>query len=91
MLLSANPLDDIANTQRIQAVIARGRYYDRAALDVLLEDVERAAQEDVVMGGVRVRTAEEHPHLALPDLLEATGAADAEGAFLALIERGGRR
>ncbi len=27
----------------------------------------------------------------LPDLLEATGAADAEGAFLALIERGGRR
>jgi hypothetical protein len=36
VLLDADPLLDIANTQRIRAVFARGRYYDRAALDRLI-------------------------------------------------------
>ncbi len=43
VLLNANPLDDIRNTQRIAAVIAKGRYLSRAELDKLLADVERDA------------------------------------------------
>lgn len=43
VLLNANPLDDIRNTQKIEAVIANGRLFDRAALDRLLSDVASAA------------------------------------------------
>lgn len=39
IILNANPLDDIANTQRIDAVIVRGKYYGRKDLDSLLESV----------------------------------------------------
>jgi imidazolonepropionase-like amidohydrolase len=35
VLLDANPLDSIRNTRRIRAVIANGRYFDRAELDRL--------------------------------------------------------
>lgn len=41
VLLDANPLADIRNTQRIQAVVADGRLYRRADLDRLLHEVER--------------------------------------------------
>lgn len=43
VLLSANPLEDIANTQKIAAVIANGRYHRRADLDKMLGRVEIAA------------------------------------------------
>jgi imidazolonepropionase-like amidohydrolase len=43
VLLSANPLDDIANTQKIAAVITNGRYYRRADLDKMLGLVETTA------------------------------------------------
>jgi imidazolonepropionase-like amidohydrolase len=43
VLLEANPLEDIRNTQRITAVVANGRLLDRAALDELLTEAERAA------------------------------------------------
>jgi imidazolonepropionase-like amidohydrolase len=43
VLLDANPLDDIRNTQRIAAVIANGRYLSRAELDKILAGVEAAA------------------------------------------------
>jgi len=36
VLLDADPLADIYNTQRIRAVVANGRYFDRATLDSLL-------------------------------------------------------
>jgi len=36
VLLDANPLEDIHNTKKIQAVVLNGRYLDRAALDKLL-------------------------------------------------------
>lgn len=39
VLLDANPLDDITNTTLIRAVVANGRYFDRAALDRLLAEV----------------------------------------------------
>lgn len=44
VLLDADPLADISNTMRIAAVIANGRLYDRAALDVLLADGEKRAK-----------------------------------------------
>jgi hypothetical protein len=43
VLLDADPLANIWNTTKIRAVVANGRYYDRAALDGLLADAERAA------------------------------------------------
>ena len=43
VLLDANPLDDIRNTQKIAAVIASGRYFSRADLDRMLAGVEKAA------------------------------------------------
>jgi imidazolonepropionase-like amidohydrolase len=36
VLLDANPLEDIRNTQKIWGVVLRGRYLDRAQLDELL-------------------------------------------------------
>jgi imidazolonepropionase-like amidohydrolase len=44
VLLDANPFVDIANTQRIRAVIADGRLYRRADLDRLLREVEKLNQ-----------------------------------------------
>jgi imidazolonepropionase-like amidohydrolase len=43
VLLDANPLDDIANTRRIRAVVLAGRYFDRRDLDRMLQDVAAAA------------------------------------------------
>jgi len=45
VLLDANPLTDIENTKRIRAVVTRGRWYDRAALDRLLTEVEREVRQ----------------------------------------------
>jgi len=45
VLLDGNPLDDIRNTQRIRAVILNGKLLDRAALNRLLAEAERAAQQ----------------------------------------------
>jgi imidazolonepropionase-like amidohydrolase len=36
LLLSANPLEDIRHAQAIVGVMARGRWYDAAALDARL-------------------------------------------------------
>jgi len=38
VLLDADPLADIANTRKIGAVVANGRYFDRAALDKLVAE-----------------------------------------------------
>lgn len=37
VLLNANPLGDIRNTQKIEAVVLRGRYYSRQELDALVK------------------------------------------------------
>ncbi len=37
VLLNANPLEDIRNTQKIDAVVLRGRYYSRKVLDEALK------------------------------------------------------
>lgn len=44
ILLHANPLDDVRNTQRIDAVLFNGNFYDRAALDRIERHVERQAR-----------------------------------------------
>ena len=44
VLLDANPVDAIANTRKIAAVVASGRYYSRADLDKILEEVEAYAK-----------------------------------------------
>ncbi len=45
LLLDANPLDDIANTRRIHAVVTQGRLLNRAALDELLATARARAAE----------------------------------------------
>jgi imidazolonepropionase-like amidohydrolase len=40
VLLEANPLADIASSRRIRTVISKGRVYDRAALDAMLNAIE---------------------------------------------------
>jgi hypothetical protein len=42
-LLDANPLLDIRNTQRINAVVSNGRLFDRKALDKMLAEAEVSA------------------------------------------------
>jgi imidazolonepropionase-like amidohydrolase len=43
VLLDANPLEDIRNTQKIAGVVVNGRYLSRADLDKMLAGVEQAA------------------------------------------------
>jgi len=45
VLLTADPLEDIRNTQKISSVLAHGRFLDRAALDRILMQVEAAAKQ----------------------------------------------
>ena len=42
VLLDANPIADVANLDKISAVVLRGKYYSRSALDKLLSDVAAA-------------------------------------------------
>jgi len=43
VLLSANPVEDITNTKKVWAVVRNGSFYDRAALDTLLDHAKQAA------------------------------------------------
>lgn len=43
VLLDANPLADISNTKKINAVVVNGRLLDRKALDDMLAQAEAAA------------------------------------------------
>jgi imidazolonepropionase-like amidohydrolase len=43
VLLDANPLEDIRNTEKIAGVVVNGRYFSRADLDKMLAGVESAA------------------------------------------------
>ena len=46
VLLDANPLEAISNTQKISAVVVNGQLLDRKALDRLLAHVESAAHNN---------------------------------------------
>ena len=43
VLLDANPLEDIRNTQKIAGVVLNGRYLSRTDLDKMLAGVEESA------------------------------------------------
>ncbi|MCI1188624.1 amidohydrolase family protein [Hymenobacter sp. DH14] len=43
VLLNGNPLDDIHNLRRIEAVVLRGRLFDQPALAGLVTEAEQAA------------------------------------------------
>jgi imidazolonepropionase-like amidohydrolase len=45
VLLRANPLQDIHNAQQIESVFLRGKYFNREALDRLLDEAKALAQE----------------------------------------------
>jgi imidazolonepropionase-like amidohydrolase len=45
VLLDANPLEDISNTQKINAVVLNGRLLDRAMLDNLLTQAQALANQ----------------------------------------------
>jgi len=45
VLLEANPLEDIRNTQKIDAVVMNGRFYDRKALDKMLSQAQTLANQ----------------------------------------------
>lgn len=40
LLLDANPVADIHNTQKVYALIVKGKLLDRSALDQLLKEVK---------------------------------------------------
>jgi imidazolonepropionase-like amidohydrolase len=44
VLLDANPLTDISNTRKINAVVVNGRYLSRESLDKMLSDIEAKAK-----------------------------------------------
>jgi len=44
VLLAANPINNIQNTKKINAVIINGRFLDRAALDHMLAQAEVSAK-----------------------------------------------
>ena len=45
VLLEANPLENISNTKRINAVVVNGRLIPRVTLDKMLKDAEAAANK----------------------------------------------
>jgi len=45
VLLDANPLEGIANTRKVRAVVLRGKFLDRSALDGLLEKSRSQSQK----------------------------------------------
>lgn len=43
ILLEANPLENISNTERIEAVVVNGRFFPKTVLRMMLANVEKAA------------------------------------------------
>ena len=46
VLLDANPLEDIHNTHKVNAVVLNGRYYDRVALDAFMAASQKMARPE---------------------------------------------
>ncbi|MCA1779630.1 MAG: amidohydrolase family protein [Xanthomonadaceae bacterium] len=46
VLLDANPLEDISNVRRIRGVMRAGQWFDRAALDGMLEEIASSAEAE---------------------------------------------
>jgi imidazolonepropionase-like amidohydrolase len=48
ILVRANPLEDISNAQQIESVFLRGKYFNRADLDQMLDETKKLAQQPVL-------------------------------------------
>lgn len=48
VLLDANPLQDINNTRKIEAVVYRGKFYDRSALGAMLAKIQKLASQKYI-------------------------------------------
>ena len=55
VLLSANPLQDISNLQKIEGVVLNGRWLDRKALNKISSDVETKIANSNLYGTTRAR------------------------------------
>jgi manganese oxidase len=66
VLLDANPLEDIRNTQGIAGVVLNGRYLDRQALDALLVSAARHAAKPASL--IEVQEAEVPRTRTLPGI-----------------------
>ncbi len=53
VLLRANPLEDVSNVRELDGVFLRGRWFDRSALDGLLEEARTSAAEPTGVGSAR--------------------------------------
>ena len=74
VLLDANPLADIYNIQKIRAVVANGRYFDRAALDGLLADLAaQGLRRQVQLLARPQHTARAHHRPEVPQVLVVHG------------------
>jgi cytosine/adenosine deaminase-related metal-dependent hydrolase len=67
VLLDADPLEDIANTRRIRAVVLAGRYFARPDLDRMLRGIARAAAESVAPATATVAAPAPAPAPAIPN------------------------
>jgi hypothetical protein len=47
ILIRGNPLEDVRNSQQIESVFLRGRYFSREDLDQLLVEARELAQQPV--------------------------------------------
>ena len=50
VLFDGNPLEDIRNTRKVNAVILRGRYFSRADLNKMVADAESHLHEELAAG-----------------------------------------
>jgi adenine deaminase len=56
VLLRGNPLDDIRGTETVDGVMLRGRFFDHAALDGMLQAVEKDASSRTFVNFVVIST-----------------------------------
>jgi imidazolonepropionase-like amidohydrolase len=58
VLLAASPLDDLANLSTIDAVVHRGTYLDRAALDAMIDEAAEIASSATAANARAIDSAE---------------------------------
>jgi Amidohydrolase family/Tetratricopeptide repeat len=65
VLLDANPLDDIANTRKINAVVYGGRLFPKASLDEMLNEVEALASKKSIAEALLITIQQQNVDAAI--------------------------
>jgi hypothetical protein len=100
VLLDANPLEDIRNTQQVRAVVADGRLYRRAELEQLLAEIEAVDQPHTAAATVGSDNAicltdtslsERLQFAGIDQAREILGRSDAWARQLSALDRGVRQ